>query len=89
MSFVNITKKEKGDYALAIKLRRDGVITSPELPFKESDKNVIYDLISRGLFKFELSDRGIYRHHRIFKSRIVRNIKGKNTKTSGKFHLVR
>src|SRR5690242_4413500 len=47
-----ITKKEEDDLKLAIKLRNDGVITTPGAPFEASDDQEIGDLVGRGVFKF-------------------------------------
>ncbi|KAI0993782.1 hypothetical protein K3495_g14403 [Podosphaera aphanis] len=88
ISAAYLTKKEEDDYALAIKLRNYGVITSPEPPFEESDSNEIDDLISRGVFKFELFNSKIHGNHRIFNSRMVREVKGKTTKPYEKSRLV-
>jgi hypothetical protein len=48
-----ITKKEEDNLELAIKLRNDGVITTPGAPFEASDHQEISDLVGRGVFKFE------------------------------------
>ncbi|KAK1992528.1 hypothetical protein LX36DRAFT_588251, partial [Colletotrichum falcatum] len=45
-----ITTKEKVDYALAIKLRKREVITTPRELFKKSNKVEIKALIEREVF---------------------------------------
>ena len=75
------------DTNLAIKLRNEGVITTPGKPFEVSDMKEINDLVANGVFKFELFDPAIH-HGRIFKSRMVREIKGKNEKPYEKSRLV-
>ncbi|KAM4067875.1 transposase [Hirsutella rhossiliensis] len=74
-----LQKREMDDIALAIKLRDDGVITTPGAPFEQSDQK-INDLIGRGVFTFELFDPTKHRGTRIFKSRLVREVKGKYIK---------
>jgi hypothetical protein len=66
---------------LSLKLRRDGIITDPGLPFQASDKKEIDSLVARGVFAFEQFDDSKHGGERIFKSRIVREIKGKATPT--------
>ena len=83
----NLTVKEEVDANLAIKLRNEGVITTPGKPFEVSDMKEINDLVANGVFKFELFDPAIH-HGRIFKSRMVREIKGKNEKPYEKSRLV-
>lgn len=76
-----LTAKEKSDLELSRKLRRSGVITDPGLPFEASDKKEIDSLLARGVFAFEQFDHSKHGRVRIFKSRIVREIKGKATAT--------
>lgn len=42
-----VTKKDEADSELAIKLRQEGKITSPGLPFEESDAKEIDNLLAR------------------------------------------
>ncbi|KAM4062459.1 DUF1421 multi-domain protein [Hirsutella rhossiliensis] len=56
-----------------LKLRSDGIITSPGDPFEESDNKEITDLVGRGVFQFERYDQ---------------MIKGINTKPYEKSRLV-
>ncbi|EDU51549.1 conserved hypothetical protein [Pyrenophora tritici-repentis Pt-1C-BFP] len=72
-----LSKKEEDDYALAVKLRNDGVINVPGAPFEASDQKEIDDLVGRGVFSFELFDPTLHGGYRIFKSRMVREVKGK------------
>ena len=66
---------------LALKLRKQGKITTPSLLFKESNRQEVDSLIGRGVFNFKQFNRGIYSNTRIFKSRIINKIKGKATNT--------
>lgn len=83
-----VSRKENDDGRLAIKLRQDGVITTPGLPFEESDKMEVDDLIGRGVFRFERWSRTRHGEHRLFKSRMVREVKGKTTKPYEKSRLI-
>ncbi|KAF1934523.1 hypothetical protein EJ02DRAFT_203408, partial [Clathrospora elynae] len=83
-----MTRKEENDLELAIKLRNDRVITTPGAPFEASDDQEISDLVGRGVFKFELYDEEAHGGIRIFKSRLVREVKGKTTKPYEKSRLV-
>jgi hypothetical protein len=67
------------DDALAKKLRRDGKITTSGKPFKEFQRIEIEALIDNGVFRIEPYDSIKYGKFRIFKSRIVNEIKGKAT----------
>jgi transposase InsO family protein len=82
-----LSKKETDDWMLAIKLRSDGVITTPGQPFEASDSKEIDDLIGRGVFQFERFDATKH-NGRIFKSRMVREVKGKTTQPYEKSRLV-
>jgi len=74
-----ITAKEKANFELAKQLRKKGRIITPGAPFQASDKQEIDGLIIRGVFKFEKYDPTKFDEVRIFKSRIVNEIKGKAT----------
>jgi hypothetical protein len=87
-AYAYMTKKEEADLELAIKLRNDGVIITSGAPFEASDDQEISDLVGRGVFKFELYDEKVHRGTRIFKSRLVREVKGKTTKPYEKSRLV-
>ena len=77
---VYMTKKEEDNMALAVKLRNDGVITTPGDAFEASDAKEIDDLLIQGVFSFELYDPAQHGGQRIFKSRMVREIKGVTSK---------
>ena len=68
--------KKQADYKLLIKLRRQGIITTSSEPFEQSDKKEINALVARRVFVFEQYDKQKHAG-RIFKSRIVREVKGK------------
>ncbi|KAM4059821.1 polyprotein [Hirsutella rhossiliensis] len=68
----SLTQKEE-DASSFLKLRSDGIITSPGDPFEESDNKEITDLVGRGVFQFERYDQ---------------MIKGINTKPYEKSRLV-
>ncbi|KDN64679.1 putative conserved hypothetical protein, partial [Colletotrichum sublineola] len=82
------TAKEDANYALAIKLRKKGVITTPSKPFKQSNHQEIKGLMAQGVFHIVQYDK---KHHggiHVFKSRLVRKIKGKNKTPYKKSRLV-
>jgi hypothetical protein len=81
VSMALMTNKERADMELSIKLRNEGVITTPGLPFDQSRNEEIEGLIARGVFDFVQYD--IIRHAgvRIFNSRLVNEIKGRATGT--------
>jgi len=79
LSMAFMTAKEKADFELAKQLRKEGRITTPGAPFQASDKQEIDGLIARGVFKFEKYDPTKFNEVRIFKSRMVNEIKGKAT----------
>ncbi|KAL0934791.1 uncharacterized protein CTRU02_209382 [Colletotrichum truncatum] len=80
--------KEQADEELAIKLRREGVITTPGEPFEQSTKQEINSLIARGVFKFTQFNKRRHQNVRIFRSRIVNEVKGKTTEPYEKSRLV-
>ncbi|KAM4055171.1 hypothetical protein HRG_005976 [Hirsutella rhossiliensis] len=73
-----LVKKEEDAYQLAIKLRDEGIITTPGTPFEESDSTEIDDLLVRGVFSFERYNEAKHGNHHIFRSRMVREVKGHN-----------
>ena len=79
LSMAFMTSKETADYELAKQLRKEGRITTPGPPFQASDKQEIDSLIARGVFRFEEYDPTKFGGVRIFKSRMVNEIKGKAT----------
>ena len=74
-----ITEKEKCDADLAVELRRQGKVTAPGAPFEQADQTEIEALIGRGVFRFERYDPRRHAGVRVFKSRMVHEIKGKAT----------
>jgi hypothetical protein len=73
--------KKKGDLELSIKLRQNKIINNPGLFFQASNKKEIDNLIARGVFAFEHFDDFKHEEEQIFKSQIVKEIKGKATPT--------
>jgi hypothetical protein len=51
-----MTSKEESDLQLALKLRKEGLITTLGSPFEASQKQEINSLIARGVFQFEQYD---------------------------------
>ena len=66
---------------LASKYRKEGRITTPGEPFEQADTIEIEGLLGSGVFEFEIFDQVKHGHFRIFKSRMVREIKGKGTES--------
>ena len=72
---------------MAVSLRKEGKITTQGAPFEESDKAEIAALIDNDVFRFERYDPS--RHNvQIFKSRLVREVKGKESMPYEKSRLV-
>jgi hypothetical protein len=82
-----LTQKELGDLELARQLRKDGIITTPGLPFEESDRTEMEALIANGIFEV-LQYNPRRKYGRIFNLRLVREIKGKTTQPYEKSRLV-
>jgi hypothetical protein len=78
---VYLTKKENRDRELSLNLREKGIITTLGEPFKASRKREIKGLITRGVFKIVDSEKNKIGNARIFGSRTVNKIKGKETTT--------
>ena len=78
---VFITSKEQSDHDLAIQLRKEGKISTSGEPFETSDRLEIENLTNRGVFSFEKYNPVKFQGVRIFKSRLVREVKGKSTDT--------
>jgi hypothetical protein len=74
-----ITRKEQADIELAIKLRKDGVITTPGDLFERSQQQEINGLIARGVFEFVQYDPNKHSGVWIFNSRLVNEVKEKAT----------
>jgi len=75
-----LSAKEEQDHKLSLTLRQQGKITTPGEPFEASDKAEIDTLIDNNVFRFEQYDSNVHRAQ-IFKSRLVREVKGKETDT--------
>lgn len=73
-----LTHKERADYDTAVKLRAEGKITAPGEPFQQSDQAEMDSLIAKGVIKVVEYDPFIHTG-RIFKSRMVRTVKGRET----------
>jgi len=72
-----ISHKEDKDMALALKLRKEGVIRSLNMPFVDSRKKEIDGLLNQNVFKI-VDIRDIPKGERLFGSRFVDNIKQQN-----------
>jgi hypothetical protein len=72
-----MTNKEQADMELSVKLREEGTITTPGLPFEQSQTKEIEGLIARGVFEFVQYDPSQHAGVRIFNSRLVNKVKGK------------
>ena len=71
-----LNTKEEQSQEESKRLRKSGVITTPGKPFETSDKAEIDALIQRGVFRFEMFDPKTHGGERIFKSRMVQEVKG-------------
>ncbi|KID59340.1 hypothetical protein MAN_10752, partial [Metarhizium hybridum] len=76
-----MTAKEEADWQLCLHLRQEGRITTPGRPFELSDRTEIDALQAQDVFRFETYDPVTHGADRLFKSRLVREIKGKGTTT--------
>lgn len=83
-----LTHKERADFELAIKLRKEGKITSAGKPFEVSDEEELQSLLSAGIIVPIQYDAQQHGNIRIFQSRIVREVKNKTTKPYEKSRLV-
>jgi len=81
MSTAYLSTKEQTDFELSLRLRKEGKITTAGEPFEMSDKKEVDALIGAGVFAFEMFDPAKHGGTRIFKSRMVREVKGKATDT--------
>jgi hypothetical protein len=81
MTTAYLSAKEQADHELSLRLRKEGKITAAGAPFELSDKEEVDALIGRGVFAFEMFDPTKHGGTRIFKSRMVREVKGKATGT--------
>ena len=74
-----VAHREESDWELALQLRRQGKINSPGKPFEESDAAELNALLGSGVLKPVLYNHDEHSGTRIFKSRMVREIKGRAT----------
>ena len=63
-------------------------MNAPGEPFEESDTKEITDLIGRGVFRFDFYNEDRHGSHRLFKTRMVREIKDKDGKPYEKSRLI-
>ena len=71
-----ISHRERADYDLALKLRQDGVITTPGDPFEQSDLTEIESLLANGVLQPLQYDSNKHAGVRLFKSRLIQEVKG-------------
>jgi hypothetical protein len=83
-----LTQKEKDNFALALKLRQDNIITAPGAPYEISDAEEIDALMNQEVFTFVRYDPTKFDGVRVYKTRMVREIKNKSTKPIEKSRLV-
>ncbi|KAI0995993.1 hypothetical protein K3495_g12188 [Podosphaera aphanis] len=74
-----LSAKEKHDLNLSLQLRKEGKVLTPGNPFEASEKAEINALIANNIFQFVKFDPTKYGEIRTFRSRLVREIKGKLT----------
>ena len=67
MTKTYVSKKEKDNQALAIKLYNNGVIITPRAPFKTSNTREINYLIRYSVFSFKLYNLRKYNRIKVFK----------------------
>ncbi|KAI0993089.1 hypothetical protein K3495_g15096 [Podosphaera aphanis] len=70
-----LSAKEQYDLNLSLQLRKEGKILTPGNPFEASDKAEIDALIANNVFQFEKFDPTKHGKIRIFRSRLVKEIK--------------
>ena len=76
-----LSSKEHAALELSTKLRAEGKIKADGAPFELSDQTEIEALISQDTFRFEKYDPDKHGSQRVFKSRLVREVKGQTTNT--------
>src|SRR5438309_7941638 len=74
-----IIYKEQANIKLSLKLRKEGVITTPGALFEASRKQEIDGLIAKGVFNFVEYNPMKHAGIRIFNLRLVDKVKGKAT----------
>ena len=83
-----LIKKEEEDFALTIKLRNNSVINILSALFKASNQKEVDNLISYSVFSFKLFSLYKYSAYYIFKSQLVRKVKGKTIVLYKKSQLI-
>ena len=78
---IYLSGKEQAALHLSAQLRKEGKIKTEGAPFEIADQTEIDALIAQDVFRFELYDPVKHDGRRIFKSRLVREIKGQATDT--------
>ena len=78
---VFITEKEERDRKLSLELREKGIITTPGAPFQQSRRKEVESLLAQGTFKLIDENDPEIGSTRIFGSRLVDEVKGKETAT--------
>ena len=71
-------QKEANNYKDFLKLYIKGKITALKPLFAAADKKEIFNLIICGVFRFKAYDDKVYSFIRLFKLRLIREIKGYN-----------
>lgn len=84
----NLVQREIDDMELAKKLRAEGKITTPGEPFEESDAAEINGLLAQDVLEITHFDPHEHGQMRLWKTRLVREVKGKTTKPYEKSRLV-
>ncbi len=74
-----MSHRERADYQLALKLGYEGVITTPGDPFEQSDQTKIEFLLANSVLLPLQYDSNKHAKVRLFKFRLVREIKRKTT----------
>ena len=71
-------QKKANDYKDSLKLRVKGKITALKSLFAAANEKEIFNLIACGIFRFKAYNDKIYGFIRLFKLRLIREIKGCN-----------
>ena len=85
---VHLTKKELSEQELAVRMRAKGKITTPGRPFEASDKTEIDGLLANGTLVLVKYDAARHAGTRVFKTRLVREVKSKLDSPYEKSRLV-
>jgi hypothetical protein len=86
VAIAHLSAKKVFNHELAIKLRKNGVIIAPGLPFEEFDNIKVTDFIARDIIAFKRYNS--QKHGKsvvLFNSRMMHKIKDKNGKFYEKF----